>query len=184
MPGVKGARGIMRKSRLRIAREVQVVERLRKIISDEKFVAARVAEETGWKPNQFAAWLCNSVAASPVQIERAEQWLAKWDAAEIDVEKLKQSKRNIPMSEPSVFIRLIRARMAGKSIRALSKAANIPYSRAHGMINGSESNRYFNNLEAALAVVSPGLMEFVQREIERAEKAAAKAAEKAAKVPK
>lgn len=91
--------------------EADMALRVRKIVEEEDLTLIRLADAMGFPTAcQLSAVLRNSVPAGPLGRERIRNWLAKWDAAEVDIESLKAPPRERSDFPEKVRQKYLRAR--------------------------------------------------------------------------
>lgn len=80
----------------RLKREESLRVRLLGIVNGERLVAIRVAEAIDFRPARLlSAWLNECTTVGPAQLDRLDAWLAKWDAAEVEIAPLQVDRRKI-----------------------------------------------------------------------------------------
>lgn len=67
--------------------------RLREIVAAEGLVINRLADAIGISPPHVRQFMCDQMPFGPSRMGLVMQWLAKWDAADVDIDPLKQDNR-------------------------------------------------------------------------------------------
>lgn len=85
-----GAHRLTQEKLDRFSREAEAAKRLRAILAAEGFIGRRVSEAMGFTHySVFDRFLRDQITAGPAALSRVEQWLAKWDAGDVDFEPLR-----------------------------------------------------------------------------------------------